>query len=213
VEETNLVSESIWTWLAALNSLALWSIPIKESPFSRAGEFVYVGLGAGVALFSVWNALYTKGISPMIGGDWLLIVPMILGLIVLLRPFIGGPFRSIAIWPLAMVLGYGIGSNVAGLTISQIWKPLLSTATIKTGDWLAVLTSIVIIVVFSTVLFSFTSTVEHTGIIGSVASIGRWWLVAAFGLAFGRWMMSRMGFIAARVQFFIYTWLQITPIT
>ena len=208
-----MVTSNIWTWLAAINSIALWSIPIKESPFSRAGEFIYVGLGAGVALFSVWNALYSKALQPMFAGNWITIIPVILGLIVLLRPFLGGVLKTIAIWPLAMVLGYGIGSNVAGMTITQIWKPLVSTATINTTDALSLVSTIVILVVFTTVLFSFTSTVEHTGIIGQVASIGRWWLVAAFGLAFGRWMMSRMGFIAARVQFFIYQWLQIAPIT
>ena len=141
-----------------------------------------------------------------------MIIPVILGVIIFLRPFIHGRLRNISIWPLAMVLGYGIGANIAGLTVSQIWTPVLSTATIKTTDAMSLFTTIIIFVVFATVLFSFTSTIEHTGVIGTVASVGKWWLIAAFGLAFGQWMVSRMGFIAARMQFFIYQWLEITPL-
>jgi hypothetical protein len=188
-------------------------VAFRETQFSRWGEFVYVGLGAAVAMFSILNAVWATGIQPMLAGDWIRIIPIILGVIILLRPFVGGLLRNIAIWPLAMVLGYGMGSNVAGLTITQIWVPLTSTASLDTTSAFSLFTSIVVLVVFATVLFSFSSTVEHTGVVGSVASVGRWFLIMTFGLAFGRWMMSRLGFIAARFQFFIYQWLEIAPLT
>jgi hypothetical protein len=185
------------TTLGAIVMIFLWMIPFKENILSRIGEFTFIGLGMGITLFSATRNLLSAGIEPFLAGEWALIVPIVLGLVLIARVF-SRSVRNLALWPLAMMLGYAIGAVVGGQTIAQVWKQMLATAQFSTATPLAIFEGVIVLVIVVCGVLSFTTTIEHEGTwMGTVAEIGRWGLMMAFGLGFGSWIMSRIGMIAS----------------
>ncbi len=199
------------TTVAAIMSISILSIPFKESMFSRVGEFFFIALAGAVGVWATLTTIYSTGYLPLMAGNYLLIVPFILGGVIILRPFVR-QLKDISLWPLALVFGYQIGNSVGGSIVSDIWNQVKSTIKISTADPFSLLVSLMIIGLIAVTLISFTTTIEHKGAIGKLAAAGRMALLIAFALGFGVYMMGRFGLYAARLQYLIYSWLGLKPL-
>jgi len=206
---------NLMTTIVAILMLMLWSLIIKETIISRIAEFIYIGMGTALVLYQTLANLWSTTLLPISQGSVLRIIPVLLGLLVLFRPF-SDKIKNLVVWPLAVFLSYSIGSATAGLTISTVWRNLVSAAKINTRTPFDLFTSIVFLFVLLSATLSFTLTFGTKGsvgnILGKIASIGRYLLLMAFALGFGDYFLSRMGLIASRVQYFVYEWLGLSPL-
>lgn len=74
-------------WVAAFITIATASLVWKENPFYRAAEHLYVGISAGHAVITAYTNIRDKAVKPIGAGEYLWIIPIILGLLLYSRYF------------------------------------------------------------------------------------------------------------------------------
>ncbi|MGB4433523.1 MAG: hypothetical protein WBJ05_06045, partial [Bacillota bacterium] len=150
-----------------------------------------------------WINIRDQGIGPLIDdGDWSLLVPIALGMLLYTRFF--KKISWLSRFPLAMLVGIGTGLAIRGTIGSQIVNQIKST--------ILPLNSINnAIIIFGTlgVLIYFFFSREHTGPLKHVSTFGRCIMMVSFGAAFGSTVMGRMALLINRLHFLYANWLGI----
>ena len=193
--------QTIGTWIAALGTLGLMSFAIKENPFYRVVEHVYVGVAAAHSLVMGWESLNTTAFTPITQGEYWKIIPLIIGILLFARFFKGQMWLSR--YPLAILVGIGTGLTIKGTISAQIIDQV--QASIKP---LNTLNNLIIFVGLLSVLMFFYFTRKNTNKLFNASSkIGRYIMMIAFGALFGNAVMGRMSLMIGRVQFLLGEWL------
>ncbi|QOR33746.1 hypothetical protein IMX26_09550 [Clostridium sp. 'deep sea'] len=193
--------EMLGTWIAALGTLGLMSFAIKENPFYRFVEHVYVGIGAAHSVVLGWESLKTTAITPIANGNLIKIVPLIIGLMLYTRFVKGAMWMSR--YPLAMLVGIGTGLTIKGTIGAQIIDQVKATLLPLTS-----IDNIIIVFGLLSVLMFFYFTRKNTNKIFNASSrVGRYVMMIAFGALFGNAVMGRMSLMIGRVQFLLGEWL------
>lgn len=194
------ISTDIGVWIGALTAIGIYSVLIKDNPFYKMVEHIFVGASAGIAVVVGINTFKNTAWSPMVAGNFSLIIPMILGLMLYSRYF-----QSIS-WlnriPLSFLMGTGAGVAMRGAVESQIVGQVSAT--------MVNLTTIDAWIVFLGTIFSlsyFFLTYKAGKVTGYAPRIGRYFMMAAFGAAFGNTVMGRVSAAIGRFQFILLNWL------
>jgi hypothetical protein len=196
----------IGAWVATGLSLFMYSFLYKDNPFFKFGEHIYVGVSVGYGLvITYYEVMVKKLYVPMIQqGNWWLILPMLLGLLVLAR------FIPTLAWLSRISFAFivGIGSGIAiprvisSLILQQVQGTLKPLVTAGDGGvvWFtfAGLNMFLILVGVVSVLFYFFFSIEHTGIVHRISRVGIYFLMISFGAAFGYTVMARMSLLIGR---------------
>ncbi|RME71182.1 MAG: hypothetical protein D6776_10610 [Planctomycetota bacterium] len=211
--------ETLGVLVAAGLTLALYSFLYKDNPFFKAAEHIYVGVGLGYSLVIAWfqyikAELYFPLVKYWVRDgvqgqpDYLLIVPLVLGLFLLAR-FIR-PLQWLSRWSFAFIIGFGSGVAIPNIIHANVLQQMQSSmAAIEFGNvWLAANALCALLGVVSVLVYFYFS-VEHKGAIGVVSKIGIWFLMISFGASFGYTVMGRMALFVGRVQWLIEEWLRI----
>jgi hypothetical protein len=193
----------IGAWVATGLSLFMYSFLYKDNPFFKLGEHIYVGVSVGYGLvITYYEVMVKKLYVPMVQqGNWWLVIPLLLGLLVLARfiPAIAWLSRI----SFAFIVGFGSGTaiprQISSFILQQVQgtlKPLVVSG--GPGFTFAGLDTLLILVGVVSVLFYFFFSIEHTGVVRQVARIGIYFLMVSFGAAFGYTVMARMSLLIGR---------------
>jgi len=186
---------TVGTVVAALLTLAIFSFLYRENPFFRFAEHLLVGLSAGYfTVVAVQGTLVPKVLEPLKAGEWWVVIPIILIILILGR--LTEKTRPASRIPLALVIGAGAGVAVPALLQARILVQL--SATMKPLDSAA---NVLILVGVITTLIYFYFSREHKGWWGRLASVGTWYLMIFFGATFGNTVMSRISLLIGRLEF------------
>ena len=102
----------IGAWVATGLSLFMYSFLYKDNPFFKLGEHIYVGVSVGYGLvITYYEVMVKKLYVPMVQqGNWWLVIPLLLGLLVLARfiPAIAWLSRI----SFAFIVGFGSGTAI-----------------------------------------------------------------------------------------------------
>ena len=224
--------EVISLWVQALLTFAILSFLIKDNPFYKFAEHVFVGISAGYGIIIVWHEavlpILLYRIFPQLGGDptvhpdYWVIIPGILGLLMVSRfiPRYGWLSR----WPIAFVVGVTAGSSIPVVVQANILeqmhgtirpllyhRPLVLTHApgaldLSAGAAFAVFNALVLVLGVICVLSYFYFSQEHKRLLGASSRLGVWFLMIAFGAGFGNTVMARISLLIGRVQFLFYDW-------
>ncbi len=193
---------TLGVWIAALLTLCILSFLYKDNPFYKFAEHLFVGVSAGYGVaFTYHNILIPNLYVPLFKqGDYTLIIPLILGIMMVLRlfPKVGWISR----WPLAFVVGVTAGISL--ITYLQ------SNALVQIRETLRPVNSFgnaVIAVGVLTGLTYFFFSKEHKGVFGRTAKVGIWFLMITFGASFGYTVMARISLLIGRMHFLLSDWL------
>lgn len=207
----------IGTWIAAGLTLMIFSFLYKDNPFYKFAEHVYVGVSAAYVTFYTWDYfLMPKLVHPLIGHQWIVIIPGIFGAMMLTRWF--SRIAWVSRWPIAFSVGVGSGlvvvQGLQGLLIPQIQNTLLpiigNGLTFNnpiTNLWAHPLNNFIIIFGTATTIIYFYFSKEHRGFIGGTAKIGIIFIMVAFGASFGYTVMARISLLIGRISFLIDDWI------
>lgn len=162
--------------ITAACALALFSILYKETIVYRIAERTFIGLGIGYVLYQgvdriiayVWTPVTTK-------GEFVWIIPLALGLLIFTRYI--PKYNWIAKWPMALIIGTGLGLAMGGLVTTMIVSLIVSTISLNFSN----INNIVFLIITVTSISYFLMTKEHKGALGYSTKIGRICLMAAFG--------------------------------
>ncbi|MBI2370984.1 MAG: hypothetical protein HYV08_12245 [Deltaproteobacteria bacterium] len=193
-------------WLATGLTLFMYSFLYRDNPLFKLGEHLYVGVSIGYTIVRLhYDVMEKKLISPVVQqGQWWLLVPALLGVLVLTR------FIPRAAWlsrlSFAFIVGFGSGVAIpriiSSFILQQVQGTLRPLAAVG-ADGVSVFTwqtlnTLLILVGVVTVLFYFFFSVEHRGAIKVAARTGIYFLMVSFGAAFGYTVMARMSLLIGR---------------
>ena len=201
----------IGTVIAGLLTLAILSFLYRDNPVYKFAEFLLIGVSVGYALVIAWkSAMMDLLFTPLFGnGDWSLILPLILGLMMF------GRFHSktnfISRIPLAVLIGSGAGAAIPAMLGPRILTQVSGSVVplVREGgipDWSGL---IVLVGVLTTLAYFFFSR-EHRGVLGVASKAGTWFLMIFFGTTFGYTVMSRMSTFIGRAEFLLTDFLHLT---
>ena len=130
------------TWLAAFLTLAAFSFLYKDNPFFRFAESLFAGVSLGYYVGNVLNQTLVPNLfTPLtqdFGGNWDLLVPGLLGLMLYMRgvPRIGWISRYALGIYVAYYIGVDFTRRIHGEVLPQIARtiqPLNSFSTATLG--------------------------------------------------------------------------------
>ncbi len=195
--------EVIGLWTGWILMLTIYSYPLyKENPVYRFSEHLYIAVMLAVNLVVNFSNVMRICVTPMMQGDFLMIVPLILGIMIytMLIP----EYRWVSRYPIAILVGAGFGLGIRGSIGPNIQDAIVSTITRPTdGGAMAWINFLYIAVgLISSVLY-FLLTYEHSGALQAPTRIGRLFIMVALGAYFGNTVLFRFTMLTGRAQFFL----------
>jgi len=184
-----------------LLTLMVFTILWKESPLYRFAEHTYVALAVGHTLNMGLDSLGRNIGSPLAAGKYLLVIPVILGLLMYARLY--RKYDWLSRFPISLLVGVAMGVAVTGAVYGQLLAQLESTMRIVAKPTLDGVNSILILIFVVSGLIYFTFSREHTGPLNIPSKIGRYVLLAAFGASFAGSIATRLGVFLSVIKMLV----------
>lgn len=193
------------TILAALCTLAIFSLLYKDNPFYRVAEHLLVGVSAGYyVVHYFYSSVIRKFYVPVFQqGDLWLLPGGILGLLILFRLTKRQQWVSryaiafyVAAWS-----GYLIPSVIQERILVQVRGTLLPSP--ADASLATMIGAVVLLVGVVSILVYFYFSAPHRGVLGRISQVGITFLMVGFGASFGYTVMGRVSLLIGRFQFLI----------
>lgn len=194
----------IATIIAGLLTLAILSFLYRDNPVYKFAEHLLVGISIGYVLVITWTSTLTDTMFEplMAGGNYLLLIPLLLGLLMFARYF--SKIAWLVKIPIGFLIGSGAGVAIPAMLYARTLKQMSATAMpLVTQSGLPDLSALVILIGVLTTLSYFYFSREHTGLWGYSAKIGTYFLMVFFGTTFGYTVMSRLSTFIGRMEFLL----------
>lgn len=202
-----MISLDLGVWIGAFLTLAALSFLYRENIVFEFSEKTFIGASLGFAVVIGIKNIISMAWTPLGKGEYLYIIPLILGFLVFTR--VSKKVFWVSRYPLAIIVGVGTGVSMRGAIGEQIVTQIAATSlSVITPDVWKNLDNAMMIIMVTTALFYFYFSKEFKNPVPSTAQqIGRYVLMAAFGASFGSTVMARMTLLIGRLQFLLLTWL------
>jgi len=198
--------ELIGNGVAAFLTLCIFSFLYKDNPFYKFAERLVAGVATGYfTMLLFWTNFQDKVWQPIfINGEYLYIIPAILGIIMWTR--FSKKYAWISRYSIAFYIGIGSGVSITVYLYTYLFKQLQATiANPITFDLAGLNMFLVVISVVSALLYFFFS-MPHKGLFGVVSRFGIYIIMIGFGAGFGLTVMGRVALLVQRV-IFLKGWL------
>jgi len=179
---------------------------LKENLFSRWAEYSVVALAVG------WSAVYytydavKRAWTPLVGGDWTMIIPIALGLLMYVQ--FSKKYRWVIRWPLAIVSSTALMLNATARPIANFVLQIRALAIpLTSGSGMDIFNGLIALIACITVMSYFTFTREHTGPLAISSKLGRYFMMLTYGGAFSMAYISQGTFIIGALNYLFSTWL------
>ena len=201
-------------WIAAFLTLGIFSFLYRDNPVYKFCEHLFVGISAGYwVVLTYYATIKPNLVDPLFFAPFgldrhlLLVIPLVLSFFLFSRFFPRGDWLSR--WSIAMVLGVYPALRITGFAQGDLVQQINGTILPfwVSGNPLASLNNILLVVgLLATLVFFFFST-EHKGTVGGIAKIGVYFLMVSFGASYGYTVMARVSLLIGRVMFLLDNWL------
>ena len=193
-----------WTIISLISTFMVFSFfYYKDNPtFRIAQELVTAIILAHVTLTALKN-IDKFAITPLTSGNTLVIIPILLGLAVFLQ--LTEKYKVYAQWPIALVIGSGLGVGLRGAISTDIGKQVAATILPLSGiPEIEIINNLILIVTVVLTMFYFTfSQKTRSGMFKSVSLTGRYVVLGTMGAIFGVVAMSRFALLIGRITFIL----------
>lgn len=200
------LSETIVLLIAGALVLMVLSFLYRQSRWFTFAEHVMIGGLAGYGTAIGFKQIYYQGLVPILEGQIWYIVAIIGGLLLFAKFF-----KGISWWvrlPTALLVGAGIGLNMRAGIETQITAQLIDTVKPLTS-----INNIIIIIGVCTGMLYFFFSAEAKGAMKPIGTIGRYFLMVAFGSSFAYAVLGRTSLLISRVTDILsYPTIYLVPI-
>lgn len=200
----------IGLWTGWLLMLMIYSYPLyKENVAYRFAEHIFIAIFLAINLVVNFSYLMNTCVTPLLQGNLLMIVPLVLG--ILIYTMLIPEYRWVSRYPIALLVGAGFGLGMRGVIKPSILDAIVSTITAPSAgammDWVNFL--YIAVGLISSIMY-FLLTYEHTGALQAPTRIGRLFIMIGLGAYFGNTVLFRFTMLTGRAQFFLQV-LKIIP--
>jgi len=148
--------------------LSVWSYLFKENIFSKTATTITIAISSIHAFMYNFSNAYDMAVAPLLGGDLLYIIPIILGLLLFAR--LSDKYSWLASYSYSVSLGLGTGA-----TLTTLKAPFIGTGIVDQ------LSGLLLFVGTLLALTYWIFTKEATGLFGYGVRAGRWFLMISIG--------------------------------
>lgn len=216
------LADQIGLWVAAFLTLAIYSFLYGDNPVYKFAEHLFVGISAGYGVIILYYAavlhdmiypLFRPAKVNMEAPNYWIIIPIILGLMIL--TLFSRRWAWMYRYPIGFIMGFGAGVSIPSAIQAIIIKQLSATVrpvvdmTVGHGFEAKAWTSFSNILLVGGLLCTlsyFYFSLERRGALKATSKMGMWFLMVAFGAAFGNTVMARMTLLIGRVEFLRFKW-------
>jgi len=196
----NIDATMVGALIAGAATIAIYSYLYEENAVYRLAESLLIGLATGNVVAITWDAVRRAAFVPLVGGQVIWIIPIVLGMIMYL--YFLKQYSYLYRIPLAFLVGVGTGLTIRGSVSANLIDQLVGTINAdfsNPSNWLMLLG-----IVASTLYFVFTfggqgKTGYYSQFHSRFSTLGRWFLMAAFGATFGNVVQGRISSAWGRV--------------
>lgn len=207
------VESILGAWVATGLTLFIFSFLYQDNPLFKLAEHLYVGVSVGYTIVKTYDTVLVHLIwKPIVENhEWTLLIPVFIGMLMLARyvPKVSWLSRYAFAFIVGVGAGLAIPRTISSFILKQIEDTVRPLVALVPGDGVVVtwdllnpasgVNTIIILLGVSSVLFYFFFSVEHTGVGRVVARMGIFFLMIAFGAAFGYTVMARMSLLIGRL--------------
>ncbi len=209
-------------------TLAIFSFLIKENPFFRLFEHLFIGIATAVSVMvSIRSFLWPKVFKPLLGWDRLLLpdgaysVPYNRLYLLFLLPMAFGSLYYCVLtkrhtWLASLVIGFSFGvagGNSFEGTFNELRPQIIDSfrslypagGTFFSAEALGQFVFIFVLIT-SLSYFFFTFKRQPGGLADRASFAGRWVMMGCFGAFFGSTMAARMALLVERMDFLLLQW-------
>jgi hypothetical protein len=200
----------IGLWTGWVLMLMVYSYPLyKENPAYRLAEYLYIGVTLAITIMVNLNNVVSMAVRPMLQGQILMIIPIIVGLLVF--TMLSPQYRWVSRYPIALLVGTGFGLGIRGTIKPNLQDAIIDTITAPTeGGAMAWINFVYVAVGLVCAVLYFLLTYEHTGLLQAPSRIGRLFIMIGLGAYFGNTVLFRFTMLAGRAKFFLQV-LKLVP--
>lgn len=201
------MSNSPIVWIAAITTLSMISFMFRgDNRVYQVVQNAFVGVAAGNAVVVGWQSFQSQAIKPLLDGQIIYIIPIVLGLMLFAR-FIPG-LGWLARYPMSLLVASGAGLGLAGAVQAQFLTQIRATfVSLNTLDNIILFAGVLSVICYFFFTQRFTNRFKGTG--SYITLFGRWIMMIGFGATFGNAVMGRCTLMIGRLQFLLTTWLGI----
>jgi len=178
-------------------TLMTWSYLYRENFFYRLAEKTFIGITVGQLLCLQLQALWSQDIALVTRGEWLLILPTVIGATYLLR--LSQKYRWISRYAVALLVASSVGLAVRVLP----W--IVEQHIVAVMAKLTVLDNAIILTAVVTSIFYFYFMRKPGGIAEQISKIGRGFIMVNLGAIAAGVFLVRLATLTERVQFILRT--------
>lgn len=211
------------TLIAALLTLFVFSYLLGDNVLYRFAEHLFVGATIGYVVVVVFHTiLSSKLLLPLaeaLGeGNWgrvsLLGFSLVMGLLLLAKPF--KALSWLGSLSVAFLLGVGAALAIGGAMLGTLLPQAEASANLgyyvtRYGLVLGIVSGVVVLIGTLGVLIHFHFGAGETGpvarlrasLVKTWGGVGRWFILIAFAAILATTFMSRLSFLAGRIQFLV----------
>ena len=193
----------IGLWTGWVLMLMIYSYPLyKENPVYRTAEHLFIAVFLAINVVTNFSNVIKICITPLLQGDFLMIIPLIVGISIytMLIP----EYRWVSRYPVGLLVGAGFGLGMRGTIGPNIQDAIISTITAPSeGGAMAWINFLYIAVGLVCSLMYFLLTYEQTGVLQAPTRIGRLFIMIGLGAYFGNTVLFRFTMLTGRAQFFL----------
>lgn len=202
-----VIQDQIGVLVSTILILCQLSLIAGDNFLFRWSTRVVIGFSVIHAL--IWGIYWSNryAIEPIMQGELIWIIPLLLGLMMYTR--LTKNYAWISKYPMGLQLGVGFGVVTVSMVRSQILDQIRMTITDITGatSAYALLNGILVLIGTITVISFFFFTREHTGILGKSAYIGRIFIMSSIAVIWAGDYIWAMSMMAGQLQYLIKEFL------
>lgn len=179
------MADTISMLIASGLMVMMWTYLYRDNPIYKVSEAVLIGTSGGFYTIVGFQSIYKGNIVQMLQGDLSQVIGFIL-LLLLFATFIPS-IRWVSRIPMTFLIIVSMSVTAAGSIPATFIGQSVATFTSLTD-----INGLVMAVSVITVLFYFIFSIEHKGSAGSVARIGRVFLIAGLGGQYAYFVTTRI---------------------
>jgi len=176
--------------IGAILTIFVFSFPLyKESIMYRFAEYTMIGISLGMSITVAYKYILDNAVTSLIEGQYVYLVVIIFSLLIFFT--YTKHYKFLYRWPMAIIIGFGLGVAVRGIVHADIIQQIAATVKPIPMSGIDSINSILQLMgVVCTILY-FVMTLNRTGRLKGPIMFGRYWIMIALGVQFGNTVMTR----------------------
>jgi len=191
-------------WAYAFFIISIFSYFLyKETWFYKFAE--YSSIAAALANFVVANGfyLYNSTFIPLLEGEIIQIIPLLLGVSILLG--VSRRYSYLSRPAMGILIGAGAGLAIRTVVETRFMKQIEGVIVPLIGGGTNPIDNLIMIIFPLTIIPFFIFSREHTGTLGKIVKFGRIAMMVAFGALFGTGVVYRITWLSNQILIILRT--------